>query len=249
MLSDIYPTAWFGARLAEVARATRCSSWERARSDCSQSRARSSRAPAGCSASTRSPAGWIRPGPVGAEAIDFSAEDPVEVVKELTGGIGVDRVIDAVGVDAERPHTGPAAKAADEQQDTFEQELAEVAPEQNPQGGSWVPGDAPSQALQWAVEAVAKAGTIGVIGVYPEPMTSFPVGAAMGKNLTLKMGNCNHRRYIPRLLDLVRTGAIDPATVLTQEAPLTSALDAYTTFDQRESGWTKVALQPAAASE
>ena len=249
MLSDIYPTAWFGAELAEVGRgdtvlvlgagpvgqfavtsafqqgAGRVLCVDQIASRLDQARSR------------------------GAEAIDFSAEDPVEVVQELTGGIGVDRVIDAVGVDAERPRTGPAAKAADEQQDTFEQELAEVAPEQNPQGGSWVPGDAPSQALQWAVEAVAKAGTIGVIGVYPEPMTSFPVGAAMGKNLTLKMGNCNHRRYIPRLLDLVRTGAVDPATVLTQEEPLTSALDAYTTFDQRESGWTKVALLPAGASE
>jgi threonine dehydrogenase-like Zn-dependent dehydrogenase len=93
---------------------------------------------------------------------------------------------------------------------------------------------------------VAKAGTIGIIGVYPPQLTSFPTGAAMNKNLTIKAGNCNHRRYVPRLLDLVRTGAIDPSTVLTQDEPLTSAIAAYRTFDRRESGWTKVAFTPGA---
>jgi threonine dehydrogenase-like Zn-dependent dehydrogenase len=108
-----------------------------------------------------------------------------------------------------------------------------------------VPGDAPSQSLQWAVEAVAKAGSIGIIGVYPPQMTSFPTGAAMNKNLTVKMGNCNHRRYIPHLIDLVRTGAIDPSTVLTQVGDLPSVLEAYETCDQRQTGWTKVALDPS----
>ena len=58
------------------------------------------------------------------------------------------------------------------------------------------------------------------------------------------MGNCNHRRYIPHLLDLVRTGAVDPSSMLTQVEELPSVLDAYATFDRRESGWTKVALLP-----
>jgi threonine dehydrogenase-like Zn-dependent dehydrogenase len=69
---------------------------------------------------------------------------------------------------------------------------------------------------------------------------------AMNKNLTVKMGNCNHRRYLPRLLDLVRTGAIDPSSMLTQTEELPSALDAYKTFDKRESGWTKVSFDVAA---
>ncbi len=59
------------------------------------------------------------------------------------------------------------------------------------------------------------------------------------------MGNCNHRRYIPQLLDLIRTGAMDPSSVLTQAEGLPSVIDAYQTFDRRESGWTKVALDPA----
>src|SRR5437588_8392868 len=48
----------------------------------------------------------------GAEVIDFNAEDPIKAIKELTSGIGVDRVIDAVGIDANRPHSGPAANSA-----------------------------------------------------------------------------------------------------------------------------------------
>ena len=246
MLSDIYPTAWFGCRLAEVGQgdtvlvlgagpvgqfavtsafqqgAGRVLVVDGVESRLAQARAR------------------------GAEAINFNTEDPVAVVQDLTGGVGVDRVVDAVGVDAQRPEQGPAAEQAVEQSGSFEAERDQVAPEQNPDGDLWVPGDAPSQALQWAVEAVAKAGTIGIIGVYPPQMSSFPTGAAMGKNLTVKAGNCNHRRYVPRLLDRVRTGAIDPTTVLTQDEPLVSAIEAYETFDQRESGWTKVAFTPGA---
>lgn len=51
---------------------------------------------------------------------------------------------------------------------------------------------------------------------------------------------------MPRLLDLVRTGAVDPSSLLTQVEELPSVLDAYATFDWRGSGWTKVVLDPAA---
>ena len=62
--------------------------------------------------------------------------------------------------------------------------------------------DAPSQVAEWAVKSLAKAGTLSVIGVYPQTMTRFPIGAAMMKNLTLQMGNCPHRKYIPQLIEL-----------------------------------------------
>ena len=67
----------------------------------------------------------------------------------------------------------------------------------------------------------------------------------MEKNLTVKMGNCNHRKYIPHLLNLVRNGTVDPAEVLTQAEPLASAIDAYKEFDRRQPGWIKVKLEPA----
>jgi threonine dehydrogenase-like Zn-dependent dehydrogenase len=181
----------------------------------------------------------------GAEAIDFNAEDPVQVIRDLTGGIGVDRAIDAVGVDAVCAHQGPAAQQAQRQKGQFDQELQEIAPTTHPQQGNWHPGDAPSQTLEWAVRAVAKAGTLCIIGVYPQTDRFFPIGEAMNKNLTINMGNCNHRKYIPMLLERVRSGAIDPMAIVTQQEPLSSAIDAYKAFDRREPGWIKVELLPA----
>lgn len=180
----------------------------------------------------------------GAEAIHFEEEDPVEAVLRLTDGIGADRVIDAVGVDAQRAHAGPAAKVSRDKVKRDRRELDVVAPDHNGHTGVFVPGDAPSQALDWAVDMVAKAGTISVIGVYPETNRFFPIGKAMLKNLTLRMGNCHHRKYIPRLVELVRRGGIDPTAVLTKQRPLTNVLEAYEHFDKRERGWVKVELHP-----
>jgi threonine dehydrogenase-like Zn-dependent dehydrogenase len=180
----------------------------------------------------------------GAEIIDFNQEDPIEVIKSLTGGIGVDRAIDAVGVDAVAPHSGPAAQEAQQKAAEFQTEVQKIAPETNEQGDNWHPGNAPSQALSWGVQAVAKAGTLSIIGVYPAKHQFFPIGMAMNKNLTINMGNCNHRKYIPILVDLVRNGTVDPAKILTQVAPMASAIDAYKAFDTRQSGWMKVELVP-----
>lgn len=181
----------------------------------------------------------------GAEVINFEEDDPVMVIRELTGGIGVDRAIDAVGVDAERPHRGPVASKVEKMQGQFERELSEIAPETRPEGQAWHPGDAPSLALTWAVESLAKAGTLAVIGVYPQTARVFPTGMAMNKNLTINMGNCNHRKYIPHLLELVQNGTIDPSNILTNVAPLTDAITAYKNFDERQQGWVKVELRPA----
>ena len=73
-----------------------------------------------------------------------------------------------------------------------------------------------SQALRWEVEALAKAGTLSIIGVYPPTQEAFPIGVAMNKNITVRMGNCNHRKYIPLLVDMVREGRVDPLLVLTE---------------------------------
>jgi threonine dehydrogenase-like Zn-dependent dehydrogenase len=248
LLSDIFPTAFFGAELAEVesgdtvavfgcgpvgqfaiASARLLGAGRIFAVDTEPSRLEMARAQ-------------------GAEIIDFNEEHPVEALQRLTGGIGVDRAIDAVGVDAVHPDHGPAAKEAKKQKKEFQQELDEIAPKTHPRGGNWIPGDAPSQVLTWAVEAVAKAGSIGIIGVYPPQMRTFPIGKAMNKNLTIKMGNCNHRKYIPELLDMVRSGVVDPLQVLTEREPLTSAIEAYKAFDKRQPGWIKVELKPAASA-
>lgn len=180
----------------------------------------------------------------GAETINFNAEDPVEAIKELTGGTGADRIIDAVGVDAEPPHRGPAAGQSAKDKELFEEELKKIAPNAKTRGDLWKPGQAPSQVLQWAVRSVCKAGTIASIGVYPETMIWFPFGEAMEKNLTIQAGNCNHRRYIPDLLRIIRGGILLPEKILTKREPLVSAIEAFESFDRRKSGWMKVELLP-----
>ncbi|WP_372023245.1 glutathione-dependent formaldehyde dehydrogenase (plasmid) [Tistrella mobilis] len=212
MLSDIFPTGYFGADIAEITEGDTVAVF-------------------GCGpvgqfaiisaqlmgaerviAVDRLPDRLEAARAKGAEIVNFEEEDPVEAIRALTGGIGVDRVIDAVGVDAAAPGEKP--------------------------------GESATQVLDQAIAAMAKAGTLAIIGVYPPNVHSFPIGQAMMRNVTINMGNCNHRRYLPRLVDLVAAGTIDPATVLTRNAPLMSAIDAYRQFDRQADGWLKVSLTP-----
>jgi threonine dehydrogenase-like Zn-dependent dehydrogenase len=244
LLSDIFPTAYYGAELAEIkpgdtvvvfgcgpvgqfaiAAAKLQNAGRIFAVDCVGSRLDMAREQ-------------------GAEVIDFNRDDPVEVLMRMTGGIGPDRAIDAVGVDAMAPSSGPAAKEAQKHRAEFRKELKEVAPEANNRGRQWRAGDAPSQVLDWALESLAKAGTLSIVGLYPEGRL-FPIGQAMDKNLTIKAGNTPHRKYIPDLIELVEAGMIDPAEILTQSEPLADAIEAYKAFDRRESGWVKVELKPA----
>lgn len=179
----------------------------------------------------------------GAECINFNEEDPVEVIKEVTKGALADVIIDAVGVDAEKPHEGPFAKKAEQIKDDFDKELKKIAPDSNPAGKNWIPGNAPSQALRMGVELVGKCGTISIIGVYSEHSEIYPIGKAMNKNLKIVMGNCPHRFYIPKLLPIVQAGITDPTKILSNIEPLTDVIEAYKQFDLRSSGWVKVALK------
>ncbi len=175
----------------------------------------------------------------GAETINFRDENPVAVLHELTAGSGPDRVIDAVGVDATCAHPSPSQKKQ------FAQEMATIAPDASTGAmKKWWIGGAPTQALEGAVESVAKAGTVSIIGVYPPTLKSFPVGMMMNKNLTVRAGNCNHRKYLPRLIELVRSGVMHTEQFFTEKVPVASAIDAYRHFDRHEHGWLKVKLEP-----
>lgn len=225
-MSDIFPTAWFGAQMAEIEDGDTVAVF-----GCG---------PVGLFAIVSARlmgAGRIfaidglndrlaRARDLGAECINFEEENPIATINRLTDDIGVDRAIDAVGIDANHSHGG--------------------YPHSHEQ---WQPGDAPAQALEWAVEALAKAGTLSIIGVYPAGFDSFPIGAAMNKNIRMNMGNCHHRKYIPKLIELTLAGKVDPAKVLTQCEPLTDAISAFASFELHESGWIKVKLDPGKASE
>jgi len=244
MLSDIFPTGYFGAELAEIGSGDTVAVF-----GCGPvgqfAIASAKILGAGQILAVDSvPQRLEMARSQGAEVIDFEAEDPVDVILRLTGGIGVDRVIDAVGVDASRPHKGPAAEKSQKYEQEFQQEMGEITPKTNIKGEYWHPGDAPSQAFRWEVSAIDKAGTLAIIGVYPESVQHFPIGEAMNKNLTINMGNCNHRKYLPNLMDMVESGIIDPSEVITQVQPLSSVVDAYEQFDVRKDGWIKVEIIP-----
>src|SRR4051812_14574102 len=137
LISDIFPTGWFGARLAEVGDGDTVVVF--------------GAGPVGVFAVVSAKlqgAGRVlcvdqhadrlaMARRAGAETIDFSAEDPVDAIRELTGGIGPDRAIDAVGIDAERAHDGPAADRTETSDEEFATELDEVAPERGGQNGHY----------------------------------------------------------------------------------------------------------------
>lgn len=173
----------------------------------------------------------------GAEVIHFDEEDPVAVLSRLTRKNGVDCAIDAVGIDAVHAHRGPAARKAKGLKHQFRRELEEIAPVTNRKGDAFQPGNGPSQVLLWAVEALAKTGTLAIVGTYPETDRFFPIGRAIAKNIQVRMGTCSHRKYIPRLIELVRTGIVDPAAILPSSAPHADVLEAFGLFDRRERAW------------
>ncbi len=244
ILSDIFPTGYFGAKLAEIQPGNTVAVFGCGPvGQCAIASAKllgAGRVIAIDNNTSRLDAARQQ----GAEIINFDTENPVQAIRDLTGGIGVDRAIDAVGVDASRPHSGPVAGQMQQRAQEFQQELKEIAPVVHPSNGNWNPGDAPPLALEWAAQAVAKAGTLSIIGVYPQTDRFFPIGLAMNRNLTINMGNCHHRKYLPRLVDMARNGTIKPSQIITQHEPLKSAVDAYKAFDTHQEGWVKVELQP-----
>jgi threonine dehydrogenase-like Zn-dependent dehydrogenase len=123
-VSDIFPTAWFGGRLAEVSDGDVV--LVLGAGPVGQLAALSARIQgAGRVLIVDGNADRLETARMqNAETIDFNTEDPVQAVKDMTGGIGADRVIDAVGVDAERPVSGPAAREAGQQAGEFEHERA-----------------------------------------------------------------------------------------------------------------------------
>jgi threonine dehydrogenase-like Zn-dependent dehydrogenase len=250
LVSDIFPTGWFGADLADIHEGSTVAVF-----GCG---------PVGqftiASARVMGAGRIIAVDHVedrlemaqsqGAEIVNFDREDPVKTIVEMTGGIGVDRAIDAVGVDAEHAHHGPAASTKERAGSVLRSVVDAVTPgdgREKSHEHDWKPGDAPNQVLNWAVEALAKAGTLSIIGVYPPTQKDFPIGQAMNKNLTVKMGNCHHRKYIPQLLDLIASGTIDPVKILTRTEPMRTVIEAYEAFDSRQPGWLKVELKPVAA--
>ena len=157
------------------------------------------------------------------ETIDFSKENVLERLKEMTNGRGPDRCIDAVG--AESHAANMVSVAADKLKQT-----------------AHLQSDHP-YVLQQAIMSCRKGGTLSIPGVYGSAAT-IPMGAAMNKGLTFKMGQTHVQRYLQPLLDKIQTNEIDPSFLITHVEPLENAPAMYQKFRNKEDGCIKVVLKP-----
>ena len=162
-------------------------------------------------------------------------DDLVGVVRELTGGRGPDSVIDAVGMEA---HGAPAAK--------FAQTLVGLMPDAVARKVMERGGVDRLSALNLAVEIVRRGGTISLSGVYGGTADPLNMLQIFDKQLTIKMGQANVRRWVDEILPLLSNGD-DPLGVdafATHRVPLAEAPQAYETFQKKEDGAFKVVFMP-----
>jgi threonine dehydrogenase-like Zn-dependent dehydrogenase len=99
-------------------------------------------------------------------------------------------------------------------------------------------------ALREAILACRNGGTVSVIGVYGGFVDKIPMGAAMNKGLTFRMGQTHMMRYMKPLLEHIQAGRIDPSEIITHRLPLEQAPHAYEIFKHKRDGCVKVVLKP-----
>jgi glutathione-independent formaldehyde dehydrogenase len=161
---------------------------------------------------------------IGAVPIDFTAGDPAEQIKGLTGGEGVDKGVDAVGYQATSGHDHSKEEPA-----TVLNSLIDSV---RPTGALGVPGlYVPSD--PGGVDEAAQRGQLLV-----------SIGKLFEKGLRVGTGQANVKRYNRQLRDMITAGRAKPSFVVSHELPLGEAPDAYRKFDRRVDGYTKVILHP-----
>ncbi|HEY0053418.1 MAG TPA: zinc-dependent alcohol dehydrogenase [Caulobacteraceae bacterium] len=158
-----------------------------------------------------------------AEVYDFREIcDPVVFLKKITG-LGADVCIDAVGADA----SGNAWHTL------FGKKLKLEA-------GNAVP-------LHWAINSVKKGGVVSIVGVYGPTGNMVPIGNVVNKGITIRANQASVKRLLPRLIEHVKEGRIDPKAIITHRVPLEDVAEAYHLFSSKLDGCIKPVLIPNAA--
>ncbi|MGW7436933.1 zinc-dependent alcohol dehydrogenase [Streptomyces sp. NPDC054849] len=163
-----------------------------------------------------------------------SGEDLVDAVRDLTGGRGPDAVVDAVGMEA---HGSRVAAAAQGVTTLLPDALAATMMKRA--------GIDRLSALYTAIDLVRRGGTVSVSGVYGGAVDPLPLLTVFDKQLTLRMGQANVRRWVDDILPLLTDG--DPLGVddfATHRLPLEEAPDAYEMFQKKQDGAVKVLFNP-----
>ena len=159
------------------------------------------------------------------EAYNFrkDMDDPVLFIKKITDWIGADVVIDAVGAEA----TGNALQTI-----TGRKTLI--------QAGS-------ATALHWAINSVKKGGVVSIVGVYGPTDNLVPIGNVLNKGLTIRANQASVKRLLPRLIEHIQNGILDPKKLITHRVPLEEAADAYRIFSDKLDNCIKPVLIPPSA--
>jgi threonine dehydrogenase-like Zn-dependent dehydrogenase len=159
----------------------------------------------------------------GAIPINYEFTSVLDTLKELTGGRGPDKCIDAVGMEA---HGHGLMYAYDRAKQAVMMET-----------------DRPI-ALREAIMACRNGGVVSVIGVYAGLIDKFPMGSVMNRSLTIRTGQCHVQRYMRPLLERIRKGEIDPSFVITHRMPLEQAPQGFSMFRDKEDNCEKIVLKP-----
>jgi threonine dehydrogenase-like Zn-dependent dehydrogenase len=138
-----------------------------------------------------------------------SVGDPVLFLKRITGWLGADVCIDAVGGDA----AGSALHSI-----TGKKMLM--------QAGA-------ATALHWAINSVRKGGIVSIVGVYGPTGNLIPIGNVVNKGITIRANQASVKRLLPRLIEHVKSGVLDPKRIITHRIPLEEVGDAYRIFSAK----------------
>ena len=171
----------------------------------------------------------------GVEVLDLREHDDLpEIIRNMTGGRGTDSVIDAVGMEA---HGAPGAKMAQQLTGLLPDSVAEKMMERA--------GVDRLHAFYLAIDIVRRGGTISLVGVYGGMADPLPMLTLFDKQIQLRMGQANVKRWADHIMPLLTEG--DPLGVegfATHRVALTRAPEAYAMFQKKEDGAVKVLLAP-----
>ncbi|MDN2564878.1 glutathione-dependent formaldehyde dehydrogenase [Aquibium sp. A9E412] len=160
---------------------------------------------------------------LGAKVINYKHANVHKALVEMTGGIGPDAVIDAVGMES---HGFALDNVYDRAKEAVMLET-----------------DRPA-ALRQAILACRKGGRLSMPGVYGGFVDKFPLGALMEKGLTVRSGQTHVHRYLPKLLEMIRDRRIDTTFLISHRMPLEEAPQGYRMFAEEQNLTTKVVLKP-----
>jgi threonine dehydrogenase-like Zn-dependent dehydrogenase len=222
-LSDILPTGWMAAENAEIEPGDTVAVWGCGPVGLFAVQSALLMGAADVIAIDHHPHRLALARQLGARVIDYTQTHVLEALMEMSGGLGPDAVIDAVGMESH-------GFAPDNLLDAAKQRIGMGADR--------------AHALRMALMAVRKGGRVSIPGVYGGLADNFPLGALMEKGLQIRTGQTHVQRYTHELLHRIAEGEIDTTFLISHRLPLEDGPRGYRNFHDNQNDWTKVVLRP-----